>query len=88
MTLTELSIKRPSFVIVIFSALALLALFGYSLLKYELLPDISIPWIVVSTVYPGASPNEVENSVTKPVEDALSGLEKVERIIIVIWTNL
>jgi HAE1 family hydrophobic/amphiphilic exporter-1 len=81
MTLTELSIKRPSFVIVIFSALALLALFGYSMLKYELLPDISIPWIVVSTVYPGASPNEVENSVTKPIEDALSGTEKVERII-------
>ena len=81
MTLTELSIKRPSFVIVIFSALALLALFGYSMLKYELLPNISIPWVIVSTVYPGASPNEVENSVTKPMEDALSGLEKVERII-------
>ncbi len=81
MTLTELSIKRPSFVIVIFSALALLALFGYTLLRYELLPNISIPWVVVSTVYPGASPNEVENSVTKPMEDALSGLEKVERII-------
>ena len=80
MTLTELSIKRPSFVIVIFSALALLALFGYSMLKYELLPDISIPWIVVSTTYPGASPNEVENGVTRPIEDALSGLEKVERI--------
>jgi hydrophobic/amphiphilic exporter-1 (mainly G- bacteria), HAE1 family len=81
MTLTELSIKRPSFVIVIFSALALLALFGYSSLKYELLPNINIPWIAVSTVYPGASPNEVENTVTKPIEDALSGLEKVERII-------
>ena len=81
MTLTELSIKRPSFVIVIFSALALLALFGYSMLKYELLPNISIPWIVISTIYPGASPNEVENSVTKPIEDALSGTEKVERII-------
>ena len=81
MTLTELSLKRPSFVIVIFSSLALLAVFGYSMLKYELLPNISIPWIVVSSVYPGASPNEVENSVTKPIEDALSGLEKVERII-------
>ena len=80
MTLTELSIKRPSFVIVVFSALALLAVFGYTMLKYELLPDISIPWIVVSTVYPGASPNEVENSVTRQIEDALSGLEKVERI--------
>lgn len=81
MTLTELSIKRPSFVIVIFSAMALLAIFGYTMLKYELLPNISIPWIVVSTVYPGASPSEVENGVTKPIEDALSGLEKVERII-------
>lgn len=81
MTLTELAIKRPSFVIVIFSALGLIALFGYSQLKYELLPNISIPWVVVSTVYPGASPSEVENTVTKPMEDALSGLEKVERIM-------
>jgi hydrophobic/amphiphilic exporter-1 (mainly G- bacteria), HAE1 family len=81
MTLTELAIKRPSFVIVIFSALAIVAIFGYSMLKYELLPNISIPWVVVSTVYPGASPSEVENNVTKPMEDALSGLEKVERIM-------
>ncbi len=81
MTLTELSIKRPSFVIVIFSALALLAVFGYSMLNYELLPNINIPWIVITTAYPGASPNEVENGVTKPMEDALSGLEKVERIM-------
>lgn len=68
MTLTELSIKRPSFVIVIFSALTLLAVFGYSQLKYELLPNINIPWVVVSTVYPGASPSEVENNVTKVIE--------------------
>ncbi|MCU7501071.1 MAG: efflux RND transporter permease subunit [Ignavibacteria bacterium] len=81
MTLTELSIKRPSFVIVIFSALTLLAVFGYSQLKYELLPNINIPWVVVSTVYPGASPSEVENNVTKVIEDALSGLDKVERIM-------
>jgi HAE1 family hydrophobic/amphiphilic exporter-1 len=81
MTLTELSIKRPSFVIVIFAALAMLAVFGYQMLNYELLPNINIPWIVVSTVYPGASPSEVENGVTKPIEDALSGLEKVSRII-------
>ncbi|MCU7493840.1 MAG: efflux RND transporter permease subunit [Ignavibacteria bacterium] len=81
MTLTELSIKRPSFVIVIFSALALLAVFGYSQLKYELLPNINIPWVVVTTVYPGASPGEVENNVTKTIEDALSGLDKVERIM-------
>ncbi|MGE5499003.1 MAG: efflux RND transporter permease subunit, partial [Syntrophothermus sp.] len=81
MTLTELSLKRPSFVIVIFAALSLLALFGYSQLKYELLPNINVPWVVVNTVYPGASPGEVENNVTKKIEDALSGLDRVERII-------
>jgi hydrophobic/amphiphilic exporter-1 (mainly G- bacteria), HAE1 family len=81
MTLTELAIKRPSFVIVIFSALGILAIFGYSQLKYELLPNINIPWVVCSTVYPGASSNEVESNVTKPIEDALSGLEKVQRIM-------
>lgn len=80
MTITELSIKRPSFIIVIFAALMLLGLFSYKQLNYELLPSISIPYISVTTVYPGASPQEVETSVSKVIEDALSGIDNVVAI--------
>ncbi len=80
MTLTELSIKRPSFIVVIFSALAVLGIFSYIQLKYELLPRISPPLVMISTVYPGASPKEVETSVSKIIEDAVSGLDKISAV--------
>ena len=63
MTLTELAIKRPSLIVVIFAALGVLGIFGYSQLKYELLPKITPPFITVMTVYPGASPSEVETAI-------------------------
>lgn len=80
MTITELSIKRPSLVIVVFSALIILGLFAFQQLKYELLPKISAPVLTITTIYPGASPNEVESSVTKLIEDAVSGMDKVADI--------
>jgi len=80
MTLTELAIKRPSFVVVIFTVLGVLGLLSLSQLNYELLPKMSNPVVTITTVYPGAAPNEVENSVSKPIEDAVSGIDKVKTI--------
>jgi hydrophobic/amphiphilic exporter-1 (mainly G- bacteria), HAE1 family len=80
MTLTELSIKRPTLVVVIFSALAVLGIFGFNQLKYELLPKISVPFVTITTVYPGASPDEVEQSVTKVIEEAVSGIDKISTV--------
>lgn len=78
MSITEIAVKRPSLVIVFFSIAVFFGLYGYSNLTYELLPDISSPVITVSTAYPGATPSEVESSVTKPIENALSSLENLE----------
>ncbi|MEW6196394.1 MAG: efflux RND transporter permease subunit [Bacteroidota bacterium] len=80
MTITELSIKRPSLVIVVFAALIVLGLFSYTQLKYELLPKITPPMLTITTIYPGASPNEVETGVTKIIEDAVSGMDKVSEV--------
>ncbi len=80
MTITELSIKRPTLVVVVFSALILLGLFSYTQLNYELLPKITPPVITISTVYPGASPSEVETSVTKPIEDAISTIDQIDNV--------
>ena len=78
MSITELSISRPSLIIVIFTVLGVLGLFSYQQLSYELIPKFDAPVVIATTAYPGASPAEVENTVTKKVEDALSGLENVE----------
>lgn len=80
MTLTELSIKRPSFIIVIFTILIGGGLISYNQLSYELLPDFSPPILTVTTTYPGASPSTVESQVAKPLEDALSGLENISEV--------
>lgn len=78
MNITEISIKRPSLIVVLFSVFALLGIIGYMNLSYELLPDFNQPVVVIKTVYPGAEPQEVESSVSRRIEDALSNLEGVD----------
>ncbi len=80
MTLTELSIKRPTLIVVLFTVLGILGLFSYQQLQYELLPKMTPPVVSVSILYPGASPSEVETSLTKPVEEAVSAIEKIVSI--------
>ncbi|MGC4040671.1 MAG: efflux RND transporter permease subunit [Flavobacterium sp.] len=80
MKIAEISIKRPSLVIVLFTILILGGLFSYSQLGYELIPKFETNVITVSTVYPGASPSEVENTVTKKIEDAIASLENIKKI--------
>ncbi len=80
MKLAEISIKRPSLVIVLFTILVLGGIFSYRQLGYELIPKFETNVITVATVYPGASPSEVENTVTKKIEDAISSLENIKKI--------
>jgi len=76
--ITEISINRPSLIIVLFSVFTLLGVIGYQNLGYELLPDFNQPVVVIKTMYPGAEPQEVETSVSRKIEDALSNLEGVD----------
>lgn len=78
MNITQISINRPSLIIVLFSVLALLGIIGYKNLSYELMPDFNQPVVVIRTGYPGATPEEVETSVSRKIEDALSNLEGVD----------
>jgi len=83
MKITELSINRPILVIVFFLTLIVIGIISYFGLNYELLPKITPPYISVATVYPGAAPSEVENSISKKIEDAVSTVEDIKNI----WTN-
>jgi HAE1 family hydrophobic/amphiphilic exporter-1 len=80
MKLAEISIKRPSLVIVLFTILTLGGLFSYTQLGYELIPKFEQNVITISTIYPGASPSEIENTVTKKIEDGIASLENIKKI--------
>jgi HAE1 family hydrophobic/amphiphilic exporter-1 len=88
MKLTEISIKRPSLVIVVFTVLTLMGLLSYFSLSYELLPKFSNNVVSISTIYPGASPSEVENTVTKKIEDAVSSMENIKKLNAVSYESL
>ncbi len=74
----ELSLKRPLIVFVLFSIIGLLGFVTFKMLNINLMPKFETNIVSVSTIYPGASASEVETSVTKKVEDALSSLENLD----------
>ena len=80
MKLAEISIKRPTLVIVLFTVLIAGGILSYTSLNYELLPKFSLSTVSISTVYPGASPSEVENTVTRKIEDAVSSMENIKKL--------
>ncbi|MEI9910585.1 MAG: efflux RND transporter permease subunit [Bacteroidota bacterium] len=53
MSITDIAVKRPTLVVVLFTILILLGLVGYNSLTYELLPEINSPVITITTIYPG-----------------------------------
>ncbi|MCC6475408.1 efflux RND transporter permease subunit [bacterium] len=80
MTVTELSIKRPSAVAMFFLAIAVLGVMMYSRLPVDLLPTMNWPMVTVVTAWPGAGPKEVETMVSQPIEDAVISLNKLKHI--------
>ncbi|MCC6839705.1 MAG: efflux RND transporter permease subunit [Flavobacteriales bacterium] len=80
MSITEVAIKRPLLITVIFTALILFGFLSYKQLNYNLLPKFEANVIMVQTTYRGASPEEVQNTLTKPIEDAVSAIEGVDQI--------
>jgi hydrophobe/amphiphile efflux-1 (HAE1) family protein len=79
--LSAIAIKRPVFTVMVTLAILVLGLVGYSRLGTDLFPDVSFPVVTVTVVYPGASPGEVENQVTKPIEDAVVSLNGIDRVV-------
>ncbi|MCD8741004.1 efflux RND transporter permease subunit [Mucilaginibacter roseus] len=80
MSITEIAVKRPLLIIVIFTVLFIFGARSYFSLNYNLLPKIEVPTVSVSTIYPGAAAAEVETSVTKKLEDAFSSVEGLDKI--------
>jgi hydrophobic/amphiphilic exporter-1 (mainly G- bacteria), HAE1 family len=80
MSITEIAIKRPLLITVFFVTLILFGFISYKQLNYNLLPKFEANVIMVQTVYRGASSDEIQNVVTKPIEEAISAIEGVDKI--------
>ncbi len=88
MRLTEISIKRPLFILMVVVGLILTGVISYMRLGAEQYPSVNIPYVSVVTPYPGADPEEVESKVSKPLEDALAGSSGLKNISSVSLENL
>ncbi len=80
MSISEIAIKRPVFTVMVTLALMVLGVMGLSRLGTDLFPDITFPVVVVNVPYPGASPREVEQLVSKPLEDAVVSLNGIDQL--------
>ena len=80
MKLVSLSVRRPVGVIMIVLAIIALGIVSVRNLAVDLFPEIDLPIAVVATTYDDAAPEEVENLVSKPIENAVSSVEGIEDI--------
>jgi HAE1 family hydrophobic/amphiphilic exporter-1 len=76
--LTELAVGRPVAVIALYLVVAAMGVLAYRGLPINLFPNVNIPVVTIVTAFPGAGPEEVELQVTRPIEDAVSGLNDVD----------
>ncbi len=81
MWITRTSIANPVFATMVMIGITVLGLFSYARLNVEQMPDVSLPYVMIVTPYPGAAPEAVENDVTKPVEYAVNQVPGVKEIM-------
>ncbi len=78
--ISRYSVKRPYTVVVGVVLIILLGYVSFTSMRTDLLPDMTLPYAIVYTTYPGASPEEVESVVTRPVEQAMATISNIETI--------
>ncbi len=78
--LSKFSVKKPMTILVAVILIIGLGFLSFTKLKTDLLPSTEFPFVIIMTTYPGASPERVEENVTKPLESAVSTVSGVENI--------
>lgn len=80
MKLADVSIRRPVFATMMIMALIVMGLFSYMKLNVDLYPSVDIPYVIITSVLPGAGPEQIETDVTKKIEDAVNPISGVDWI--------
>ncbi|MDO8690065.1 MAG: efflux RND transporter permease subunit, partial [Dehalococcoidia bacterium] len=76
----QIPIKQPVLITMVMLAILVVGGISFTRMGVDLFPNISVPIVAVNTVYVGASPEEMGNQVTEPLEEALSSLNRVDRV--------
>ena len=77
---SRFSVRKPMTVLVGVVIAIVLGVVAFSRMTPDLLPNINLPYAVIVTAYPGATPEEVEEQVTRPIEQAMAALDHVEQV--------
>jgi HAE1 family hydrophobic/amphiphilic exporter-1 len=80
MNLTDVSIKRPLAVSMVFLAVILFGFISVSNLPVDLFPNVTFPMMIVLTSYPGAGPEEIETQITEPLEQTLGTVNNIKKV--------
>ena len=80
MWFTRVSIGNPVFATMMMAALLVLGIFSYTRMPVEQFPDVSFPVVVVDTEYPGASPENVEEEVTRKIEESVNTVSGIKTL--------
>ena len=83
----KFSVKKPFTILVMVVAIIILGFVSLSGMTTDLLPKMSLPYLMVITTYPGASPEKVESSVSEPVESALGSISGVKNVYSMSYEN-
>ncbi|MEP7328391.1 MAG: efflux RND transporter permease subunit, partial [Betaproteobacteria bacterium] len=78
--MTRVAINNPVFATMVMVAICVLGLFSYSRLPVEQMPEVSLPFLIIQTSYPGASPEQIEVDITKPIENSVNGAAGVKLV--------
>ena len=78
---SKFSVKKPLTVLVGVVIALVLGVVAFTRMTPDLLPNINLPYEVIITAYPGATPEQVEQEVTRPIEQAMATLDHVEEKI-------
>ena len=76
--ISKYSVRKPYTVIVAVIIVLILGVVSFTGMQLDLLPNINLPYAIVMTSYTGASPEEVETVVTKPLEQAMSTVSNIK----------
>jgi len=79
-SITKLVLRRPVSTFLAVLSLVFFGFIAFTTMKMELLPDMNFPYMIVTTVYPGASPEDVDELISKPVEEEVSLLSNVQEV--------
>src|ERR1043166_667482 len=80
MSLSDVAIKRPVFTSMMALCLIVLGVMGANRIGTDLFPDVTFPVVLVTTIYKGAGPGEIETQVTKPLEDSIAGISGIDKM--------